>query len=59
MDKLPRLLKPINVGLRDPMRHFARDPPRVKLAAWVIYRLPWIITSVGSAGAMVKASGWW
>jgi hypothetical protein len=37
----------------DPMGHFARDKPGVKLCALVVTRLPAILTAAGGLGGLV------
>ena len=55
--KTPRQIR---LQIADPMRHFSRDGPAVRLIALVICKLPHLL--MGAAwlvAAMGKALGWW
>jgi hypothetical protein len=53
-------LRPKSKSAVDPLRHFAKDGPFVKLTALFLWRLPWIVSPVGvvclTAGKLLK---WW
>jgi hypothetical protein len=50
----------VSVQLPDPMRHFSREGPVVKLIALLICKLPALFASAGAALVVGgKAFGWW
>jgi hypothetical protein len=55
-----RITRRVSVQLPDPMRHFSREGPVVKLIALLICKLPALCAAVGAAFIVGgKAFGWW
>jgi hypothetical protein len=53
MDKSPRSLIPPPPD--DPLKHFSKDKPAVKLTALLICKLPLILGSLSGLGLLVTA----
>lgn len=59
MDPHKPTYRRITFTLRDPLRHFSRDCPGVKLSALLICKLPAIIIAAGCLVAGIgRAKGW-